>query len=224
MRFLPLHQMADLEGLIRYTGLLPLFRCSIPGFSVEENCDPSVWFADGAEGPWEWRGQIARKGEILYGKFAENKAVFVHRDWFPSLCNFRRDGYDFDTLYELGMANRRDFSVVNALVSDHSLLSGELRALAGFGKGGYRGFEAVMTHLQMQTYVCIQGFEQRITKQGRPYGWEVTRYTTPEHMLGSETIEAAYNEAPRDSLNRIIVHLQSILSDISGDQIAAWLK
>ncbi|MDO4355061.1 MAG: hypothetical protein Q4E13_00960, partial [Clostridia bacterium] len=91
MRFLPVHQRSDLEGLIRYTGFLPLFRCSIPGFSVEENCDPSVWFSDAA-GPWEWRGQIARENEIFYGKFAEKKAVFVHRDWFPALCNYRRDG------------------------------------------------------------------------------------------------------------------------------------
>lgn len=224
MRFLPVHQLSDLEGLIRYTGFLPLFRCSIPGFSVEENCAPSVWFADGVEGPWDWRGQIARKNEILYGKFAENKAVFVHRDWFPALCNYRRDGYDFDTLYELGMAGRRECAAMRALSGQGSLLSGELGRAAGFGKGGYKGFDAVMVNLQMQTYACIQGFEQKRNRQGQPYGFETTRYTTPERILGAEAIKAAYAEAPRESLRRMVAHLHGILPDVAEDRIEAWLK
>lgn len=224
MRFLPVHQLSDLEGLIRYTGFLPLFRCSIPGFSVEENCASSVWFADGVEGPWDWRGQIARKNEILYGKFAENKAVFVHRDWFPVLCNYRRDGYDFDTLYELGMAGRRECAAMRALSGHASLLSGELSRAASFGKGGYKGFDAVMVHLQMQTYACIQGFEQKRNRQGQPYGFETTRYTTPERILGVEAIEAAYAEAPQESLRRMVTHLRGILPDVAAARIEAWLK
>lgn len=222
MRFLPVHQRSDLEGLIRYTGFLPLFRCSIPGFSVEENCDPSVWFSDAA-GPWEWRGQIARENEIFYGKFAEKKAVFVHRDWFPALCNYRRDGYDFDTKYDLGMADRRESAVLRALSEQGSMLSGALGRMAGFGKGGYKGFDAVMTNLQMQTYACIQGFEQKVNRRGQPYGFETTRFTTPERILGAEAIEAAYEEAPSESLRRMIDHLQAILPDVSREKIHTWL-
>lgn len=223
-RFLPVQSLSDLEGLIRYTGFLPLFTCSIPGFSVEENCHPAVWFQDEAEGPWEWRSMIAEKGEIFYGKFAENKAVFVHRDWFPALCNYRRNGYDFDTRYELGMAARREHAVMDLLSQEESLLSPDLKRRAGFGKGGHKGFDQVMTELQMQTYVCIRSFDQRLNKQGQPYGWNVTRYIRPELQIPESVMDAAYAEAPEKAFARMIDHLQTILPDVSRSAIESWLK
>lgn len=223
-RFLPVHSMQDLEGLIRYTGFLPLFTCSIPGFSVEENVDPTVWFKDDVEGPWEWRSMIAQKGEIFYGKFAENKAVFVHRDWFGALCNYRRNGYDFDTKYELGMATRKEHAIMSLLTERESLLSTELKRSAGFGKSGYKDFEPVMTELQMQTYVCIRSFDQRLNKQGQPYGWNVTRYTLPEFILPENAMDAAYAEAPEAAFARMADHLQLILPDVSPGSIENWLK
>lgn len=222
-RFLPVSCMEDLEGLIRYTGFLPLFRCSIPGFSVEENCNPAVWFKD-VPGPWEWRSMIAQKREIFYGKFAENKAVFVHRDWFGALCNYRRNGYDFDTKYELGMATRREHAIISLLSEEGSLLSTDLKRRAGFGKGGHKNFEPTMTDLQLKTYVCIRSFDQRLNKQGQPYGWDVTRYTLPESLMPADCMDAAYAEAPEQSFARMVDHLQSILPDMPRAAIGKWLR
>ena len=223
-RFLPVQSMADLEALIRYTGFLPLFRCSIPGFSVEENVHPSVWFQDGVEGPWEWRGRIAQKGEIFYGKFAENKAAFVHRDWFASLCNYRRNGYDFDTLYELGMANRKAHGIITLLSERRSMLSSDLKRLAGFGKSGFNDFDPTITALQMQTYVCIRSFDKRLNKQGQPYGWDVTRYTLPELLLPDGAMDSAYAEAPQAAFARMAGPLQQILPDVPRAAIERWLQ
>ncbi len=36
----------DLIEAVHRVGFLPLFRNSIPGFSVEDHVDPSVWFTD----------------------------------------------------------------------------------------------------------------------------------------------------------------------------------
>lgn len=223
-RFLPVQRLSDLEGLIRYTGFLPLFTCSIPGFSVEENCSPAVWFKDDIEGPWDWRSMIAQKGEIFYGKFAENKAVFVHRDWFPTLCNYRRNGYDFDTKYELGMATRKEHAIMDLLSQEESLLSPDLKRRAGFSKGGHKGFDQVMTELQMQTYVCIRSFDQRLNKQGQPYGWSTTRYIRPELQIPESAMDAAYAEATEKSFARMVDHLQIILPDVARSAIESWLK
>ena len=50
--------------------------------------------------PWMWRAIIAKKHDIVYGKFFANKAGFISRKWFPVFANYRRDGYDFDALFE----------------------------------------------------------------------------------------------------------------------------
>lgn len=46
----------DLINAVNKLRFLPLFENSIPGFSVEENVEPSLWFGSGP-GPWEWKGR-----------------------------------------------------------------------------------------------------------------------------------------------------------------------
>ena len=49
----------DLIDAVQRFGILPLFKNVIPGFSVEEHADPSVWFSEN-EGVWEWKGPVIR--------------------------------------------------------------------------------------------------------------------------------------------------------------------
>ena len=96
----------DLVDAVERCGFLPLFENSIPGFSVEENVDPAIWFGS-EEGPWEWKGPVIRETGCAYGKFFEQKAAFISREWFPDFANYRRDGYDFDARYDDGLADRK---------------------------------------------------------------------------------------------------------------------
>lgn len=41
----------ELLRAITAYGFLPFFQNDIPGFSVEEMTDPSVWFMEGVPGP-----------------------------------------------------------------------------------------------------------------------------------------------------------------------------
>ena len=40
------------------------------------------------------------KHDVLYGKFFAKKAGFISKKWLPVFANYRRDGYDFDALFE----------------------------------------------------------------------------------------------------------------------------
>ena len=44
--------------------------------------------------------RLAKKHDILYGKFFAKKAGFISKKWLPVFANYRRDGYDFDALFE----------------------------------------------------------------------------------------------------------------------------
>ena len=50
-------------------GLLPFFSGDIPGYSVEEMTPPSHWFTSESLGPWDWKIDCIRSGDIAYGKF-----------------------------------------------------------------------------------------------------------------------------------------------------------
>ena len=78
-----IHNADDLERVILDLGFLPFFKNSIEGFSVEDLTSPELWFEDGVDGPWEWKGPVIRNGKCPYGKFFGDRAGFVSLEWFP---------------------------------------------------------------------------------------------------------------------------------------------
>ncbi|MCM1543416.1 MAG: hypothetical protein NC121_19470 [Blautia sp.] len=210
---------SDLARIVQEYGFLPLFQNDIPGFSVEEHTPAEFWFVDGEDGPWEWKGPVIRQTGCAYGKFFRGKAGFISAMWYPDFANYRRDGYDFDARYEDGLAAYQDKTVYELLAGYDSLLSGELKQLGGFGKNGRKGFDTVMTRLQMQGYVTTADFEYKRDKQGSPYGWGVARYATPEHYFGDSFVQQVYQRTPEQSKERIIRHLSALLPDVQREKL-----
>lgn len=161
--------VSDLSRLVQEYGFLPLLKNQIPGFSVEEHTPPKLWFADCVEGPWEWKGPVIRETGCAYGKFFHGKAGFISMEWFPDFANYRRDGYDFDSRYDDGLARHQDKLVYDVLLEHPSLLSREWRKLAGVKKRGE--FDSSVTRLQMLGYVTTIDFEYAKDRYGKAYGW-----------------------------------------------------
>ena len=168
-----IRNIEELICRIQECGFLPLFSNSIEGFSVEEYTPPSTWWTgDPASDPWEWRQILARDERVIYGKFFGKKAGFVAKEWFPVFANYRRNGYDFDALFEDEMASYRQKKIMDVFALDdqavgRELMSYEIKELAGFGKGGEKNFDGVLADLQMQTYLIVSDFRQ---KRYRPLG------------------------------------------------------
>lgn len=213
----------DVAELTEALGFLPFFANGIPGFSVEEHTPRELWFTE-ADGPWEWKGPIARTKRCLYGKFFGGKAGFISLEWFPDFANYRRDGFDFDSRYESGLASRRDMNVYGTVSRYGTVLSKKLKSLCGYSKGGEKGFDGVITRLQMQTYVCVADFEYMRDKYGKQYGWGVARYSTPEELFGYEAVTSAYSREPAESLERILDHLKNVLPEADGARLLKMIK
>lgn len=213
----------DVAELTEALGFLPFFANGIPGFSVEEHTPRELWFTE-ADGPWEWKGPIARTKRCLYGKFFGGKAGFISLEWFPDFANYRRDGFDFDSRYESGLASRKDMNVYGTVSRYGTVLSKKLKSLCGYSKGGEKGFDGVITRLQMQTYVCVADFEYMRDKYGKQYGWGVARYSTPEELLRYEAVTSAYSREPAESLERILDHLKKVLPEADGARLLKMIK
>lgn len=195
----------DAARLVSEIGFLPLFAGSIPGFSVEE-LTPGQWWTDLTDDPWSWRETLAGRDDVIYGKLFEGRAGFVSREWFPTLINLRRNGYDFDSRWEEGLATPLCHAIMREVEKEPGLLKSELKKRAGA-----KGFEGAVTLLQEQTYLLIGGFDRRRNRVGEPYGWHIARLTTPEAMFGAEWATQRYAEAPEASRARIEAHLRALL-------------
>ena len=218
-----LHTVDEAIEYIKEIGFLPLFKNDIPGFSLEERTVPEYWWSEDPKvDPWMWREIIARRGDIAYGKFFDKKAGFISREWLPYFVNYRRDGYDFDALWEDGKASAKQKKIMD-LYSEESeeeeYYSNELKKKAGFGKEGEKGFEGTITGLQMQMDLCVRDFRKRKNKKGEPYGWPIAVYTTPEHLWGYDDVTSAYKEDPADSAMKLVRHLMDVYPVATDDRI-----
>ena len=218
-----IHTVEEAITYINEVGFLPLFKNDIPDFSLEERTVPEYWWSEDPErDPWEWREIIARSGQVAYGKFFDKKAGFISKDWFPYFVNYRRDGYDFDALWDDEKASRREKKIMDLFAeenADAELYSFEVKQNAGFGKEGEKNFEGTVTDLEMKMYLCMRDFRQRKNKKGENYGWAIAVYSTPEHLWGYAHVTSAYKEAPAESWRRIVKRMNDICPTATEVQI-----
>ncbi len=186
----------QLLDLLRSFGFLPLFSNTIPGFSVEEHTLAEHWWTGEESDPWEWRHVLSSHSEIAYGKFFGKKAGFIHRDWFPVFANYRRNGYDFDALYDDGLAPFKWKSTMDLFYPDEFMIGKTLPASDVANEG-------IKADLQMRTYLIICEFAQKRNKRGKPYGWHLAQLATPETKWGYDHITSSYAEDPLTSWEKI---------------------
>ncbi len=223
MRFRGIHSAEDIISLVQEIGFLPFFRNEIEGFSIADLCAPELWMSDDIEGPWEWKGPIARTKTCVYGKFFAGRAGYISTEWFPDFANYRRDGYDFDARFDDELASYKDKGIYDVIAENGEILSKTLKEKCNYRKGGNKGFDTVITRLQMQTYVNIADFVYLKDRFGQTYGWGVAQYSTPEAMFGREFVTSAYHRDPEESKEKILVHLRGLLPDASEKQIRKML-
>ena len=218
-----IHTVDEAIEYINEIGFLPLFKNAIPGFSLEERTVPDYGWCDNPEkDPWLWRAIIAGRHDIVYGKFFDKKAGFISKKWFPVFANYRRDGYDFDALYEDGKAHVKHKKIMDNFIEDNinnEIYSCNLKKMAGFGKDGEKGFDGAVTNLMMQMYLCNCDFRKRINKKGLEYGWDVAVYSSPEHIYGYDYVTSCYSENPQDSWKRIADYMHDVYPVANEKQI-----
>ena len=221
----------DLIDAVREFGIVPYFRTSIPGFSLEEHCHPAVLFSDTGDDTWEWKGPVIRESGCAYGKFFEKKAAYVSRELFPDLANYRRDGYDFDARYDDGLARFQDKQLYDLIDANGPILSKELRRTGGYAYSGRwqktegkKGFDSSITRLQEQCYVLISDFVYTLDKNGNRRGWGVAEYSTPEKHLGGGFAAAVYAREPKELYERLFEHLVRLFPEVPEAELKKFLK
>ena len=220
----------ELVKWIKEVGFLPLFANEVKGFSAEEHVSPNFWWTgDREQDPWEWREIIAASHEVAYGKFFGKKAGFISLEWLPYFANSRRSGYDFDARWEDGRASRREKKIMDFFIGEDEdgdsvfkeiqIFSTDLKKQAGFGKGGEKNYQGIITQLQMETYLVISDFRRRENKRGEEYGMAVSILLPPESIWGYDTVTAAYSESPKKSWERQINRVKELYPDADDQNI-----
>ncbi len=215
----------ELIEYVDQVGFLPLFANDVPGFSAEEHVSPLYWWSEDPEqDPWEWREIIARSCRVVYGKFFEQKAGFISKEWFPAFANYLRDGYDFDARWDDELADARHKKIMDRFELQDRWIGLDLKRSAGFGKNGEKNFNGMITALQMETYLVTRDFRRKVNKKGGEYGMPVCVYSRPEDIWGYDMVTSCYDEKPEKSRERIGEHLLKLWPEMTEKQLEKVLR
>ena len=173
---------------------------------------------------WEWKGPVIRETGCAYGKFFEKKAAFVSREVFLDLANYRRNGYDFDSRFDEGLARRADRELYSLVEQNGPIVSKRLKGLGYYGKDGRKDFDPCMLRLQEQCYVVISDFVYELDRHGKPYGWGVAEYATAERQQGPEFRQQVYRCAPEESRQRLLERLKMLTPNADEKALRRFLK
>ncbi|MBR1750102.1 MAG: hypothetical protein IJ740_04335 [Ruminococcus sp.] len=198
----------ELIGFVEAVGFVPLFANDIEGFSVEERSAAESWWTGADDDPWEMRELAACSHRVAYGKFFGGKAGFISLSMLPHFINFRRDGYDFDSLWDEGKAKMREKKIMDLFTLKNDWFSYEIKKTAGFGKGKEKNFDGTINSLMQKLYVVMCDFQKKRNKKGEEYGlMKCARYCTPEALWGYDEVTREYVNEPGESRELVLSHL-----------------
>ena len=203
-------------GAIRKFGVIPFFRSGIPGWSIEELTDPECWFyTSDVLGPWDWKIDAVREGDISYGKFLSSKASFATAEWYRHLMNWRRANPKYRmALGEKFPAKTRSEKLLKylsptaleAIRENGALEMSELRSICGKkvtdsqirSLGGKYAevlrpavkknvMDTVMQFLDMGTWTVIGDFRRVYRGPNLEYtGWQRSSVTRPDDLFRTD--------------------------------------
>ena len=199
----PIDSPEAMVAAIRHFGILPFFRCGVPGWSVEELTAPGCWFSDEEDtflGPWDWKIDAVREGDITYGKFLGGKAAFATVEWYRELMNWRRSQpryrmaeggrYRATTAHDKLMKRLAPVAL-GAIREAGALEARELRLICSANEKA-PVMDSVIQFLQMGTWTVIGDFERVYRGPELTYrGWQRASNTTPDELFAAPALPLA---------------------------------
>ena len=217
----PVNSSERMIEAIREVRIIPLFRSGVPGWSIEELTPPECWFYTSDElGPWDWKVDAVREGDIAYGKFLSGKAAFATVEWYRHLMNWRRANPRYRmALGEPFAAKTRSEALMQllspialeAVRENGSMETAELRHLCGERLSdsqaksmgdNYKALlkpavkknvmDSVLQFLEMGTWVIIGDIRRVYRGPNLEYkGWQRSSITTPDELFGTSAQSGA---------------------------------
>ncbi len=235
----PIDSPEAMIAAILHFGILPFFKCGVPGWSVEELTAPGCWIFeddDAVLGPWDWKIDAVREGDIAYGKFLGGKAAFATVEWYRELMNWRRSQprwrmavggrYRATTAHDKLMKRLAPVAL-DAIRKAGALEARELRLICSAHEQApvkKNVMDSIVQFLQMGTWTVIGDFERVYRGPDLTYnGWQRASNTTPDELFAVPDLPVATASTRKDPLAtsltpaasraRLIAHIRDFFPD-----------
>lgn len=118
---------------------------------------------------------------------------------------WRRRGLAFDEWYFEGRAGLLEKKIYEAIEQCGHMALHELKKECDITKETSGRFDKALTNLQKNLFITMCGRKQKVSSEGKPYGWNSTVFTTVENFWGEDmTMDISVDEAYEKIRERIL--------------------
>lgn len=153
--------------------------------------------------PWEWRMRVFEEREkIAYAKVFFRKSGYITKDWYPYFLSVRQP-LSFDESYDTGLISNDAKKIYDIIKSNKIAPLHLLKSQFGVTKQTKSAFERALVELQMNMHITICGRMQKVSAEGKPYGWYSTVFCLSEHYFDKEIFTSAQSIKRETAIEKI---------------------
>jgi len=173
--------------------------------------------------PWEWRIRVLEeKKDIAYAKVFFKKSGYITKDWYPYFLSIRQP-LSFDESYDTGLISSDAKKIYDILKSNGATPLHFLKAQCSVTKANKSKFEKALVELQMKLYITICGRMQKISAEGKPYGWYSTMFCLSEDYFPNDVFTSALSIDRELAIEKIKNQIYKFTPDASEKYVIKFI-
>jgi hypothetical protein len=168
----------DFLQRVEELGFLPMSNI-LPGFpSLSAETPDHIWHTGLETDPWQWKDRAAHEKQLAYGCILGGHKGFVCARMYPVFYATYHPSEQMPERWSAGTVNLLTWKLWQIFKGKSTINTSQARKLLSVSvkKGGSQ-VDVALKQLQMEYYITVSGNMQKISADGRLYGWPSNLYT-----------------------------------------------
>ncbi len=214
---------AEAAALIREYGFLLLSRNPWGLVSLEEVTAPEAWHTGDAGDPWLWKDRLASEKQAAYARVFGRRPGFIAPEWYQRFLAAYRPAAGVAERYQSGELGHLDYRLYTTLQGCGTLNTHDLKTILQVSGEAKRDFENALVGLQGTMDITVAGASRRLNRNGEPYGWLVSEYTTVGQWAGPEMLAGSRDWERAEAGRQIAARAQELCPGLSAREAGRLL-
>jgi hypothetical protein len=173
-------------------GYMPFSHFMLGFPSVSSETPSHIWYTgDDDTDPWRWKDRAAEDKRLAYGCILGGHKGFITGRMYPVFLAAFRQEQSIPERYEAGLVDRMTWRTWQLFEEHRNLETHRLRRLMGVNKQTSSKVDAILRRLQQEFCITVAGSLQKVSAQGKLYGWRSNIYRMVEDWAPASWLNEA---------------------------------
>lgn len=201
----------DFIEYVESLGLVSFYGRFLEGFpKLEDLTEESQWFTkDPNTNPWQWKDRVTEEKRLAFCCLLGGHKGFISRKLYPLFYAACHPEQSIPKQYADGKISQTMFLVYKLFENGAILSTTDIRRTMGVNKKqGTSKVDAAIVALQKQFIIAVCGSQQKLSSDGKEYGWPTISYCRVEDWA-QDWLDCNARLKKNEAIKQILSHCAS---------------